>query len=602
MNPKALTALSVLIAAGTAHSQTVQVDVFIDDGTTGYIDAVTNGNATIDGSNNVTITSIPTNGEEFRVHFTGGLGNLGEIRHNVDEPTIIRLTPNDGPLEVSTPPTNPGANNWAGLAGDFPERILFAGRITGDLTGPVTARRITQFLAEGDIDGDITIDPSFGPDDVNIIRLEAEGEITGDIDVQRGSIGDIVAGTSILNSLIVAEETIDLVIAADGDIGTAAQHVTIRAKKNNPNVAVDIGIVTADNMFANIIASDTATSNGVLGRLITSSLVGEDGRVTDLANTVPGHFAGSIVCHQSDVDAVGLSNVSNSINVEDFNGDLTFYDGPKTKVSIRSLPSTSSIDIQGSLTTQIVINDNDNAGVWEGPVEFPTFTIDDGAVQPNTAPFYERLPSELGGGAIGLAPFTFHNKAGLVVAPTVSSTQFEAGDTLIVQAGDDDQIVIEHYAPVFASGVPLEIHKLVSGPIGNDSSWEDMAGNPLDDVTTEWTQTVSSTATLGERTVTLEPAVDWEAGWYRAKPAGTTGGLKCGFVTGTPDAAYDSGRTDALEEYFYFRIRVLSFLDLSQNFAIDTPDASMWLNDPVDFNDDGSADGTDFQMILDNMD
>ena len=96
MTRKALTVLAFLVAAGSAQSQTLKVDVFINDGSTFWIDAVANGNASIDASDNVTITSIPTDGTSFRVYYTGGLSDLGEIRHNVDEPTIICISPDVG--------------------------------------------------------------------------------------------------------------------------------------------------------------------------------------------------------------------------------------------------------------------------------------------------------------------------------------------------------------------------------------------------------------------------------------------------------------------------------------------------------------------------
>jgi len=93
----------------------------------------------------------------------------------------------------------------------------------------------------------------------------------------------------------------------------------------------------------------------------------------------------------------------------------------------------------------------------------------------------------------------------------------------------------------------------------------------------------------------------WVSGWYRAKPAGATG-LKSAFVTDTPNAEYHSGHgSAALDDYFYFRVLVLSFFDLNGNESVDAPDAVLWVNNPVDFNNDSSADTVDFQMLINNM-
>jgi hypothetical protein len=573
--------------------------------------------------------------------------DLGAITYNQTDDLVLLVSSNA--LGVSsTSPLDDGARNWAGLVGSGTNRITLQASLTGSTTGPITARRILRLDIDGDVGLDstdiITVDPASGAFLVDVIE-SATGDINADIKVNAGDIGTIHAPLgAILGDIRAEDGTIDRIFSANG-IGTSVAPVEIFAgadvsgETDSDRVTIAF-IGSQEDIYADITASDGAAKEGRFGRMIANTGGALDGSITG-SGIVGKKYTGSFVTYDADgrEGRDGATGNFPTINLAMLDGTLRFHDVPFTLLAIGEVTSSSLIlfekglnppadtdpdaqilEFTGSLSTtfpaQMIVNadgslDTDGSALfdWNAEVMFSNDTLadksDDILILPSEAPFYEELPSDFGGGAIGLAPFNFHDKAGLVVDPGVSESQFEAGDTLIVQAGDDEQIVIEHYGPVFATGTPLEIHKLVSGPLGNDSSWEDtttIPPTPLDDVTSEWTQTVSSTATLGERTVTLEPAVDWEAGWYRAKPAGTTGGLKCSFVTGNPDAAYDSGRTDALEDYFYFRIRVLSFLDLSQNFAVDAPDASMWLNEPVDFNDDGAADGTDFQMILDNMD
>lgn len=164
MNIRSAAAISILLAAGTARAQTLNVEVF-RTGTSTWNNAITGGYATVDGSNNVTISSKPADGTSFRIYFNGGLGNLGLVEYDVNDVVVLRISPDGGPLDLLNPASD-GANNWNGLAGDHADQVIVAAGITGNLTGSLTCRRLIQFLVGGDATADTTafriVDPCTG--------------------------------------------------------------------------------------------------------------------------------------------------------------------------------------------------------------------------------------------------------------------------------------------------------------------------------------------------------------------------------------------------------------------------------------------------------
>lgn len=262
------------------------------------------------------------------------------------------------------------------------------------------------------------------------------------------------------------------------------------------------------------------------------------------------------------------------------------------------------------LEHQIIINADNNGGRWDGdvalnwsegvdqngnPITINEIRIGEGQSQPYEAPYYHALPAELGGGAIGLVPFNFHPKASLPENATVWEVR-----------GPRVQAIAEHYGPVYAptSGVAPVVIELAdaTGDLSLESTWSN-------DVTTDFTFTISNDANTLDRTLKIRPksGEKWIDGrHYRIRPTSDANALACGSVAGNPDAVYVAdpfSAGDARNDHWYFEIDYLIMpFDLNQNLAVDAPDAALWLDEPVDFNDDGNADATDFQLLLNNMD
>jgi len=502
----------------------------------------------------------------------------------------------------------------------------------------MSKQSITVRSALGGIGADIILEQG------SLDRVETQGDFTGSLTIENGNLNQIIriTGSGDLLGNIRVENGIINKIWVQGDIGTPTKPVTIFAGKDVSQLpANDAGRITIwyllcrGDMYADITASDGASKEGQFKRIRANEGADEDGEIPVGLSDIPRDFTGTIEAYTA-IEIVNSSPFEQipCIMFDDVLGSSTiqFFDEPKSPVTINSLSTDSKIlfgdglavvarplvpmigfeedsmlfigDTDG-LKGQVIVNQGDGTGTWLGEFGIgnalgdPTIEIKPTGGD-DTAPFYTTLPATLGGGAIGLAPFNFHNKGSLLVDLGVSSVQFDVNSTVTVSNPNDKEIVIEHYGPVFATGTPLEIHKHVSGPLGTETSWENSGVD--NDVTSSWDQSVSSTEVLSERTATISPVNDtWVSGWYRAKPAGATG-LKSAFVTDTPNAEYHSGHgSAALDDYFYFRVLVLSFFDLNGNESVDAPDAVLWVNNPVDFNNDSSADTVDFQMLINNM-
>lgn len=95
------------------------------------------------------------------------------------------------------------------------------------------------------------------------------------------------------------------------------------------------------------------------------------------------------------------------------------------------------------LTGQVIINANDTGGVW-------TTTTDFNGTALSSQPYYTNLPSAIGGGSIGLAPFHLHETACTpshndMTQTTVLQSDFDS-------TSDATEVVIRNYGPVRGFG------------------------------------------------------------------------------------------------------------------------------------------------------
>lgn len=231
---------------------------------------------------------------------------------------------------------------------------------------------------------------------------------------------------------------------------------------------------------------------------------------------------------------------------------------------------------------QIILNASNAAGTWTGDVVVGSLTL-------SPEPHYSQLSSQLGGGAVGLAPFKVHGQD--CDPPHLSVlTDGDVGEGL---AG----IVVRHYGPVnFDSEefpfVVLETELPTSVDAPDGPYWEccgsTCLGTPVD-VSSSLTATRSPT---NPREVILEGVGGFKfTVWhtYCIKPVlSGDASLYCEEVSGSP----------SVTDYKYRFAIIGSMFDLNQSGDVEYGDVTAWFNEPADFNGDDSADSADLAELI----
>jgi hypothetical protein len=269
------------------------------------------------------------------------------------------------------------------------------------------------------------------------------------------------------------------------------------------------------------------------------------------------------------------------------------------------------------LKGQIIVNAEMTGGDWNGSVQVNTGL---NASQPlidlspssanadQVAPHYTILSHKLGGGAVGLAPFNFHQFTG--PAP-IDRGQLDCnphhaefiGVGPCGDVADLGQVVIDHYGPVFVSGTgPHYRVEFRAAFTGGGPAWVD--------VTDQFKVDTAQTATAdgsNNRDVVLVPSDintgDFGvAGWFRFRPI--AGKVKCANVLNTPNVAYDSSITAPDSDdptgptYDWYQFRVGLTLcpggSLFEGDQVNASDLAAWIDSPFEVNMDGQVCSQDF--------
>lgn len=277
------------------------------------------------------------------------------------------------------------------------ETLLNRVDVSGDL-GSVTIQAIGDMFVGGDVTGNIMATTPDNPSR-GINYLRAEGSIFGNLEAPFGRMRFIEA------------------IA--GDIGTPANPVTIACKYN---------IDTVDAVFNNMYANIDTTLNG--GRGTIGFLRAET-------------FAGSLVTAQI-VPAGGPFNGQIRVNVE-LAADITIG---------QSFVQPSFMDLEpGGLTGQVIVNANNLGGAWDTSIFFGDPANPDLEL---TGPGYTETAASLGGGSVGLAPFSLHDE----------SCDPPNGATVPNSVGNLSSVKLRHYGPITTSGPgvePLSFERRLAG-------------------------------------------------------------------------------------------------------------------------------------------
>jgi hypothetical protein len=309
------------------------------------------------------------------------------------------------------------------------------------------------------------------------------------------------------------------------------------------------------------------------------------------------------------------------------------------------LHDTDTLDGETSnpLTNQIIINANNNtptqdlngdgfintADFWRGDVsiDFPGQSnlgsdrfapaLDETLIGPDQpapfqAPYYKALSHTFGGGAVGLAPFNFHQFTGPMPADPadLDCNPFHT-QTIFVGNCEGDlptlrEVVIDHYGPVFASGTG-DHYRVEFRPDYFPSDWE----NVTHLFQVDETQTATTNGGANRKVVlkTVSSAGIQASGYFRFRPLANK--VKCANVSGIPDVAYDSnivsgdlGNTSSGSQYdwyqFRMRLRVCRQTEMIifENEQVNAADITAWIDQPFEVNMDGQVCSQDLADML----
>lgn len=412
---------------------------------------------------------------------------------------------------------------------------------------------------------------------IGTVLTTNSGDLTGHITAPNGTIGTInIAGSigTLTNvRTITAKDGIGTIDAnaiyanittnqgnTDGNFG-GIQRLRTRAGvfsgsltsrflfSGMPTDGVRVaGDLQANITFVNDIHLPITATSLVTGRTISIRHVGVNGSInTDqgaiagtilLTGNLEGDISGGALTGTIDIRGSGTSTSSSMITLNSVARTGKILIG-------NSLQSTAVVQINQAqgLAGQVVINNNGGSGAWSGTVRVGTgagaITLNSSQAQPNQAPYYRRVSADIGGGAVGLAPFRYYASD----CTPASGTYFRRAD-FEPNGSDPRGILIRLYGPV-ARG-PGQRAVLVERQIRNQagvSVWGDF--------TDMFTATVNPSGMSRTLRVHYSGTVgDLATGRYRVSVEPE--GIVCAGVVGKPDVEFLDQNGNPI--YYYFNI------------------------------------------------
>lgn len=409
-------------------------------------EAQSSGNQTgISPGSDLTITTSfsGTGYSEVEIVINGGTGAIGDISivATSNIPVIVRIIGTGtggttGPIDLIDTSGSTASVTLLEVKSRGPIGPVFAGNVYSILALPVSG-------SSGTVDS-ITVEPAQTGHTSDIFSVNAGGGVLGDILAESGSLGQIQS------------------TGASGTIGTSSNPISIRALNS-------IGLITSREVYADI----SGPSGNEFGPTFTH------------LQTSHGPFVGSIkaanfssVSLNQTIYAAGIDVTGGDLDADiTIAGDYVFDPNSNYRVDInvlssgRATPAGRTITIggglygsggeetpvafdlpAGGLEGQIIINAaNEDPDSWTAPIRVDGIKLDNARSQPDDAPYYDRLSSELGGGSVGLVPYHLHKTDCL---PPHSPTGL-CDITLPLREWPDESeretIILRHYGPVFDS-------------------------------------------------------------------------------------------------------------------------------------------------------
>ncbi len=330
----------------------------------------------VDGEWNVVLLSTGENnlGGDFRIRSTSNATDtIRYIICDLDDPSGVGV--------IVEP--NPNANGALVRTvrsivstGDA-DITLYECEVSHDV-GSIALYAIGTVVADGNLTASIT-------SGLNVTQLDFGGAVTGNVSAANGLIKNIEAG---------------------GTIGSVGTPISITAHDY-------VRRVMGASVHAVINATGTGVPYGAVARLVTTA----------------GDFTGSLTCERIVPIDQGQYNIDWNI-AGDLVADVTcewYLHSDFTIYVDGSLEGDVTFDLDDGLRGQIIINAADDGGQWNG-----TITVDDMTL---SAPNYTQTSAQIGGGAVGLAPFNFH------------ATNCVPADNATVTS-ETESVTLSHYGPV----------------------------------------------------------------------------------------------------------------------------------------------------------
>ena len=247
------------------------------------------------------------------------------------------------------------------------------------------------------------------------------------------------------------------------------------------------------------------------------------------------------------------------------------------------------------------MNSDDTEKEWFGDVTIgsTTLAIPD---ELDYTTYYTELSSELGGGAVGLAPFNFHQRE--TAPPTGESMDCNPYQKEERVLGLPDQLAsvdISHYGPIYVVGTGPHFRVEFLPWMDVNQTWVDRTSLFQVDLSATSDNSGSTNRIARIESVSASGKAFKAAGTWRIRPI--PGKVKSAGVAGNPNVSYVSsvvsGDLGALGIWNWYQFDVRLELSpgvfaLESGNGVQANDLTQWMETPFETNADGETNTQDF--------
>ncbi len=475
-------ALSVFVIAVLCHADPSHGDIVVQyrlNTTQSWTTVTTDPEfVSISGSN---VTCVGPSGQ-WRVFTTSpSTESLGWVFFNGPSTADLLLSPNLNALNSAFKP-DPACKHWDGVIQGSAGTLKVQARINADLTGPISASEVYRLDVGGDVLANVLHNPpvgqapTLGP--IEIGDDADGGNLVGAVQATRGSIdrvrvwrvgsqggnaaGTIQADTGVITEVVVQGNLTGHVRApfgsilnaiVTGDIGSSGPGGTVQIVARD-----EIRRVTAARAWADIDVTGTTTSSGILRNLTTT--------VGPFVGSIDAELMDSIPLQQSGVSIAGNLDADFTIRRYLIADNVTvngWLPAGRTIKLGQGWWDPRIMTFTGGLAGQVIFNSlNQGNQLWTGQVRIGPVG---NQILLSPTPYYTMLSSQIGGGAVGLAPFQGHAED---CSPPHGSNITSAGIP-------NNEVILRHYGPVlWATGMPVTVEYGWAQFPNLPSSWTDI--------------------------------------------------------------------------------------------------------------------------------